>query len=164
MDTTTVDELGKLAALAQAVATLQSDDAFGPRLEAQDWQQLAPFLSRSEIRAGDLLLRQDQHERHCYFLERGNLQVFVTRSTPGTHRISVLRAGSIVGEAALFGDIPRMANVEAMSNCVVWTLTAKHFDELSRRAPAAALKLAHGAAAVLALRTRANLERALPLS
>ena len=80
------------------------------------------------------------------------------------HRISVLRAGSIVGEAALFGDIPRMANVEAMSNCVVWTLTAKQFEELARRSPEVALKLAYGAAAVLASRTRANLERALPLS
>ena len=164
METSTVDGLGKVAALAQAVAMLQSDDAFGPRLDSEAWLQLTPLLERAEIRAGDLLIRQDQHERHCYFLERGNLQVFVTRSTPGTHRISVLRAGSIVGEAALFGDIARMANVEAMSNCVVWTLTAKHFEELARRSPAVALKLAYGAAAVLAARTRANLERALPLS
>ena len=164
MDTNTVDGVGKLAALAHAVAVLHADDAFGPRLDSDDWEQLTPFLVRTEIRAGDLLIRQDQRERHCYFLERGNLQVFVTRSTPGTHRISVLRAGSIVGEAALFGDIPRMANVEAMSNCVVWTLTAKQFEELARRSPEVALKLAYGAAAVLASRTRANLERALPLS
>lgn len=99
-----------------------------------------------------------------YFLERGSLQVFVTRSTPGTHRVAILRAGSVVGEAGLFGHPPRMANVEAMSNCVVWALRAQRLDELSLTQPALALELVRGAASVLAVRMRANLERAVPVS
>ncbi|MEF7616815.1 cyclic nucleotide-binding domain-containing protein [Aquincola sp. MAHUQ-54] len=153
-----------LSALMEAVATLNSEDAFGPRLSPEAWQALEPMLTRHEVRAGELLLKQDELDRTMYFLERGSLQVFVTRSAPGTHRVAILRAGSVVGEAGLFGETPRMANVEAMSNCVVWAFRAPRLDELSARHPALALEVVRGAAAVLAARMRANLERAVPVS
>lgn len=153
-----------LSALKEAVATLNADDAFGPRLSDEAWDALAPLLTRHEIRVGHLLLKQDEVDATMYFLERGSLQVFVTRSTPGTHRVAILRSGSVVGEAGLFGRTPRMANVEAMSNCVVWGLRATRLEELAWRSPALALEVVRGAAGVLAVRTRANLERAVPLS
>lgn len=153
-----------LSALIDAVATLNADDAFGARLSREAWDALAPLLTRHEIRAGDLLLKQDDRDGTMYFLERGSLQVFVTRSAPGTHRVAILRAGSVVGEAGLFGNTPRMANVEAMSNCVVWALRAQRLDELSSTKPALALELVRGAASVLAVRMRANLERSVPVS
>ncbi len=153
-----------LSALIDAVATLNADDAFGARLSREAWEALAPLLTRHEIRAGDLLLKQDDRDGTMYFLERGSLQVFVTRSAPGTHRVAILRAGSVVGEAGLFGNTPRMANVEAMSNCVVWALRAQRLDELSSTKPALALELVRGAASVLAVRMRANLERSVPVS
>jgi CRP-like cAMP-binding protein len=153
-----------LSALMEAVATLNAEDAFGPRLSPEAWQALGPLLTRHEVRAGELLLKQDDQDRTMYFLERGSLQVFVTRSTPDSHRVAILRAGSVVGEAGLFGDTRRMANVEAMSNCVVWALRAARLDELSAREPSLALELVRGAAAVLAARMRANLERAVPVS
>jgi CRP-like cAMP-binding protein len=153
-----------LSELMQVVASLNAEDAYGARLAAPQWQTLAPYLTRHEFRAGELLVKQDDRDRTMYFLERGSLQVFVTRSAPGTHRIAILRAGSVVGEAGLFGDTPRMANVEAMSNCVVWALRSARLDELGSREPAIALEIVRGAAAVLAVRMRANLERAVPLS
>lgn len=153
-----------LSALIEAVATLNAEDAFGARLSREAWEALGPLLTRHEIRAGELLLKQDDRDGTMYFLERGSLQVFVTRSTPGTHRVAILRAGSVVGEAGLFGHTPRMANVEAMSNCVVWALRAQRLDELSLTQPALALELVRGAASVLAVRMRANLERAVPVS
>lgn len=153
-----------LSALMEAVATLNADDAFSARLSEAAWQALGPLLTRHEIRAGHLLLKQDDVDGTMYFLERGSLQVFVTRSAPGTHRVAILRSGSVVGEAGLFGRTPRMANVEAMSNCVVWALKSARLDELAAQAPALALEIVRGAAGVLAVRTRANLERAVPLS
>lgn len=153
-----------LSALMEAVATLNADDAFSARLSEAAWQALGPLLTRHEIRAGHLLLKQDDVDGTLYFLERGSLQVFVTRSAPGTHRVAILRSGSVVGEAGLFGRTPRMANVEAMSNCVVWALKSARLDELAAQAPALALEIVRAAAGVLAVRTRANLERAVPLS
>jgi CRP/FNR family cyclic AMP-dependent transcriptional regulator len=148
-----------ITALADAVQTLNAEDALRLRLPMTQWQVLQSYLTRHEIRMGDLLIKQGDSDRAMYLLERGNLQVFVSQGTPGTHRIAILRPGSVVGEVALFGDVPRMANVEAMTGCVVWALRAPRFEELSARVPTLALDLVRAAASVLAVRVRANMQR-----
>ncbi len=99
-----------------------------------------------------------------YLLERGSLQVFVMLAAPGSHRIAILRAGAIVGEAGLFSEGPRMANVEAMTPCVVWALRGQRLEELAARVPVLAFEVVRAAAAVLALRLRANMEKSAPVS
>src|SRR5439155_13184238 len=95
-------------------------------------------------------------------LGQGSLQVCVTGGPPGSNRIAILRAGSVVGEPGLFNDGPRMANVEAMTQCAVWALRGPRLEELSQRAPALALELLRAAGSVMATRMRANLTRQIP--
>jgi CRP/FNR family cyclic AMP-dependent transcriptional regulator len=99
-----------------------------------------------------------------YFLGQGSLQVFVTGGPPGSNRIAILRAGSVVGEPGLFGDGPRMANVEAMTPCAVWALRGPRLEELAQRSPALALELLRAAGGVMSVRMRANLQRQIPFS
>jgi len=128
-------------ALVQALQTLNAEDAFRPRLTLEQWRLIAPYLTRHDIRAGDLLIKQGDADRTMYLLEQGSLQVFVTGGPPGSNRIAILRAGSVVGEPGLFGDSPRMANVEAMTPCVVWALRGPRLEELAQRQPALVLEL-----------------------
>jgi CRP/FNR family cyclic AMP-dependent transcriptional regulator len=151
-------------ALAQAVHSLNAEDALQLELPPGQWQVLQQYLVRHEIRAGDLLIRQGDRERTMYLLESGNLQVYVNQGTPGTHRLAILRPGSVAGEVGLFGDQPRMANVEAMTNCVVWALRKPRFEELAARVPTLALELVRACAATLAARVRANMERQAALA
>jgi CRP-like cAMP-binding protein len=72
--------------------------------------------------------------------------------------LSILRAGSVVGEAGLFSDQPRMANVEAMGPCVVWALRGPRYEELAARNPALMLEVVRAAAALMGVRMRANIE------
>jgi CRP-like cAMP-binding protein len=150
--------------LIDAVQSLNAEDAFRPRIGAEQWRQLAGYLTRHPLRAGQLLVQQGDRERAMYLLEQGTLQVFVNRGTPGSHRIAILRAGSIVGEPALFSDGPRMANVEAMSAGTVWALSGPRLEEMSARVPALALELLRAAGSVLAVRMRANMERSIPIT
>jgi CRP-like cAMP-binding protein len=115
------------------------------------------------LRAGDLLIRQGDLDRSAYFLEQGNLQVFVSGGPPGSQRIAILRPGSLVGEAGLFAEVPRSANVEAMTPCAVWALSVSRLDELCTQLPALALPLLRAAGAVLATRAQAHCERGAPL-
>ena len=149
----------QIQALAEAVQTLNAGDALQLELPPGQWQVLQQYLVRHEIRAGDLLIRQGDHDRTMALLESGNLEVFVNQGTPGTHRLAILRPGSVAGEVGLFGDLPRMANVEAMTNCVVWALRMPRFEELAARVPQLALELVRACAATLAARVRANIER-----
>ena len=150
--------------LLDAVNSLNAEDAFKPRLSPEQWRMFEPFLSRHEICAGDLLVKQGEHGRTLYLLERGTLQVFVSNPRPGTSRLSILRPGSVVGEAGLFSDQPRMANVEAMTACTVWALRGPRLEELAARNPALALELVRAAAAVMGVRMRANIEHGQAVS
>ena len=149
--------------LVRAVQTLNAEDAFRARLSFDQWRTLIPYLSRHEIRAGDLLIKQGDSDRTMYFIAQGTMQIFVTGGPPGSNRVAILRAGAVVGEPGLFGDSQRMANVEAMTPCVVFALRGPRIEELAQRSPALALELFRAAGAVMAVRMRANMARQAPL-
>lgn len=151
-----------ITTLVQAVQTLNAHDAFNAGLGPQHWQAFAPYLARHNLRAGDLLIRQGDADRSAYLLEEGNLQVFVTGGAPGRPRISILRPGSLVGEPGLFAEVPRSANVEAMTPCVVWALSVARLDELCARAPPLGLQVLRAAAGVMAARAHEHIERGTP--
>ncbi|MBL0092509.1 MAG: cyclic nucleotide-binding domain-containing protein [Piscinibacter sp.] len=153
-----------IAPLVQAMQTLNAEDAFRAWLMLDQWRVIAPYLTRHEIRAGDLLIKQGDADRSMYFLAQGSLQVFVTGGVPGSSRIAILRAGSVVGEPGLFNDGPRMANVEAMTACEVWALRGPRLEELSQRSPALVLEILRAAGNVMAVRMRANLAKQTPFS
>lgn len=143
--------------------TLNAEDAFRARLTLDQWRVIAPYLTRHEIRAGDLLIKQGDADRSMYFLAQGSLQVFVTGGVPGSSRIAILRAGSVVGEPGLFNDGPRMANVEAMTAGEVGHCVARA-SRLSQRSPALVLEILRAAGNVMAVRMRANLAKQTPFS
>jgi CRP-like cAMP-binding protein len=150
--------------LVQAMQTLNAEDAFRPRLTLDQWRAIAPYLTPHELRAGDLLIKQGDADRTMYFLGQGSLQVFVTGGPPGSNRIAILRAGSVVGEPGLFSDGARTANVEAMTPCSMWALRGPRLEELAQRSPALALELLRTAGSVMAIRMRANLQRQVPFT
>lgn len=153
-----------IATLFDAMQSLNADDAFKPRLTLDQWRAIQPFLVRQDVRAGELLMREGERDRTMFFLERGTLQVFTSAPKPGAGRLSILRAGSVVGEAALFSDQPRMANVEAMTQSAVWAMRGPRFDELAARSPTIAFEIARAVAAVMGQRMRANIERGNAIS
>lgn len=150
--------------LVVAMQSLNAEDAFRSRLSLEQWRVISPYLTRHELRPGDLLVKQGDSDRTVYFLAQGSLQVFVTGGPPGSNRIAILRAGSVVGEPGLFNDGARMANVEAMTPCVVWALRGPRLEELAQRLPALALELTRAAGAVMAMRMRANLAKQTPFT
>ena len=150
--------------LLQAIQSLNAEDAFRARLSYDQWRILGPYLARHEIRAGDLLIKQGDADRSMYFLQQGSMQIFMTGGAPGASKVAILRAGAVVGEPGLFGDTPRMANVEAMTPCVVWALRGPRMEELSQRSPALALEMLRAAGAVMATRMRATLAKQMPMT
>ena len=60
--------------------------------------------------------------------------------------------------------MPRSANVEAMTPCVVWALSAARLEDMCVQLPSLALQLVRAAGTVMATRMRANIERGLPLA
>ncbi|MEK8046691.1 MAG: calcium-binding protein [Burkholderiales bacterium PBB6] len=150
--------------LVEALQTLNADDALRARFNKQQWLTLVGFLQQHTLRSGDVLIRFRDMDRGMYFLESGTLQVYVPDSAPVRRPVAILRPGSVVGEPSLFGETPRMAQVEAMSPCTVWLLTGPRFEELSARQPSLGIEFLRAVGGVMAERMRANLERGLPVA
>jgi CRP/FNR family transcriptional regulator, cyclic AMP receptor protein len=150
--------------LMQTMQTLNVDDAFKPRFDAEQWRIVLAYMARHELRSGQLLMRQGDIERSMVLVQEGTLQVFLDAPPPGKQRLAILRAGSVVGEPSLFSLQPRMANVETMTPCTVWELGGPRLDQMCTTKPALALELLRAAGAVMAVRMRANLERGMPLA
>ncbi len=156
--------------LVLAINSLQGDDAFKPRLVLDQWRLIQGFLSHHELRPGDLLARQDDVDRTVFLLEEGTVQVFRSAGqaagpdAQARTRIALARPGSILGEGGLFGLVPRLAHVEAMTACKVWVLVPTRWDELCMRQPVIAVEILKSAGIVYAARMRMNLTNHIAFS
>jgi CRP-like cAMP-binding protein len=154
--------------LKDTVQTLNADDALRLRFSRDDWRLFEAYLQPFQLRAGDVLIRHLDMDRSLYLLESGTLQVYVPVSAAtaagGRRPVAILRPGAVVGEPSLFGDTPRMAQVEAMGPATVWALTRPRFEEMAAVKPELALEFLRAVGAVMAQRMRANLERGLPVA
>lgn len=142
--------------LVRAVQSLNDDDAFRVRLDAQQWRTLSGYLTPHELPRGAQLLREGEVDRSLYLLGQGSLQMFRRDAPPGVPRVVMLRPGAVVGEGGLFSAAPQMASVEAMTPVSVWALRLPRFEELCSRTPALALEVLRGAGGVLAARARSQ--------
>ena len=150
--------------LVAAIQTLNTVDAFHPRFSHDQWRMVLAYLTRHELAAGRQFIRQGDTERTMYLLESGSLTVFVSSPKAVGQKLAILRAGSIVGEPAMFGDNPRMANVETMTPCVLWELSGPRLEEMCVSKPALALEFLRACGAVMSARMRANLESGQPIT
>ena len=147
-----------IEACIHAVQSLRSEDAFPARLSPAQWRQAAPYFVQRSLRMGEVLIHQGLGERAMHLLAQGNLQVLTSNSALGSRRVSILRAGAVVGESSLFGASPALASVESLSSpCIVWSLPGTRLDEMAQRAPGLALELLRAAGAVAQVRLRAQL-------
>ncbi len=149
--------------LMNAVQASHGDHAFKARLSLTQWQCLARVLQRRELPAGTRLLRRGDAGSCAFLLESGELQVFVTGGPPRSHRLATLKPGALVGEPALFAKAMRMAHVEAVTPCVVWTLNGQRLHDLAPSEPAVVLEVLRAAGELMAERMRANHERGIPV-
>lgn len=148
--------------LLLTVQSLNTEDAFRPRLNREQWKDFGAYLTPQQLRAGELLIRQGSADRQAYLLGQGSLQVYLKGEMAPNGRIAILRPGSLVGEAGLFSQSGRMANVEALTTSTVWGMQLPRFEELVQRKPHIAVEVLRAAASVMAVRMRTNLTQHLP--
>jgi CRP/FNR family transcriptional regulator, cyclic AMP receptor protein len=127
--------------LVQAIARNHSLDAFSPNLTAFQWEVLSSYMQPFAMRPGQVLIERKALDRTLYLVESGGLTVHY-EDDKGRLRMTLVEAGSVVGEGAFFTRLPRNATVQAASPSKVWCLTPIRFTELSNRNPGVALEIA----------------------
>ncbi len=83
-------------------------------LSDKDLHHLAAESRRCRFAAGDMIMYQGDPGAACHVLVQGRVRVFVVGEDGRELAMHILGPGEIVGEMALFDDLPRSANVEAL--------------------------------------------------
>ncbi len=98
------------------------------------------LLDRVEIAEGQIIVKQDDAGDCMFILVRGRAKV-VHHSDVHNFDLAVLEPGDFFGELALVDAGPRSADVIALGDCVLLTVTHAALSALAGIYPTAAFKL-----------------------
>lgn len=90
---------------------------------------------------GELVFFQGDPGRTCHIITKGRVRVFVQGEDGRELAISILGPGEIVGEMALFEDLPRSASIEAVEETHTLELYQETVLRGVQRSPQLALSL-----------------------
>ena len=104
-------------------------------------QKLLCFTSeRLSYRAGQVMFREGDAADAAYVVVEGEAEVTVETAN-GPLVVNNLGRNDIIGEIAIFSDVPRTATVTAKTDLVTLKISKDLFTNLMRESPDAALEL-----------------------
>ncbi len=124
-------------------------------LDGEEKQQL--FLSSEQIASGpgDVLLNKGDGGNSMYLILEGAVEV--SSKKRGQRRVlTTLGAGQLFGEAAFLMQTPRSADVTAIADTLMLSISNQAFEELSETSPSVALKVLRNLSRTLCLRLYAG--------
>jgi ATP-binding cassette subfamily B protein len=90
----------------------------------------------TQMRAEDsVVFAQGDTSDKFYVIVRGRVAVLVDQPDGGPRRLAELEVGDCFGEMGLIRDIPRMATVQALTQCVFLTLSRTDFKRVVKESP-----------------------------
>ena len=115
-------------------------------------QKLLCFSSeRLTYAAGQQLFQSGAVGDACYVIIEGTIEISVALPNgKGAHVIAVMGSNEIIGEIAIFGNVPRTATATARTKLEVLRISADLFRSVIRENPDAAIELIRILAARLA--------------
>jgi len=123
-----VETLGQMEARDQAlIRTLVAD--------------MAPFLERVEYPVGHVLWYAGDPSPDMYYVESGELQLFVGKSDDGGKRVAVVAAGDFIGINGFYLQESRPATMRVTQPCVLQRLSDTAMQRMTQDSPGLAMRL-----------------------
>ena len=113
---------------------------------------LISYLTRREVAAGDLLIKQGSAPDTLFFVESGQVTALLERPSQEPIRLETMGNGRVVGEMGFYLQQVRTASVVADSVGVVYELSRQQLAQMEAEAPTAAAGLHRLIAHLLAAR------------
>jgi len=110
-------------------------------LSAQEMRILLAEARHHIFQTEQLIFSQDEAGETCHIIIRGRVRIFVIGEDGRELSMRILGPGEIVGEMALFENLPRSANVISLEETHTLELDQEALLRCLRRCPALALSL-----------------------
>jgi len=92
-------------------------------------QSISDSLVKEERREGEFLFRQGEKGDSLYLVTHGSVAVVINRG-PKEHVLRHYKAGSILGEMALYTGAPRSASVRLQEDSILFRLDVSKLEQL----------------------------------
>jgi CRP-like cAMP-binding protein len=118
--------------------------------------ELEEFLNLADptvYRGGEIIVRQGEHGNAMYYVAEGTCRV-VSRREGDLVELDRLAAGDIFGEVSMFDHLPRSADVQAATDCILLKINEGMLRALAGIFPGAAFKFLLGIAREMGNRLR----------
>lgn len=102
-------------------------------------REIASEVRTATLRDGDVLIRQDDLDRHLYLVVAGRLRMRGRTTWDDVRVLSYAAPGETIGEMALLSDDPAFATVDASGETTIAILDQATFDRFSTAYPQDAL-------------------------
>lgn len=93
------------------------------------------YLEVVKISKDYILFKQDELSKGLYFLESGQVSVFLCLDNEQTKRLRTYNSGTIIGEMGLYQQTNRSASVIADRDSQLYYLSRQAFDRIRREKP-----------------------------
>lgn len=115
-----------------------------------DFADLLPYLTRRELRAGEVLIRKGDKADELYFLVDGQMTAVAEGSDGAATRLETLRSGGLLGELGFYRGGVRSATVRADHDSKLLVLDERGLTRLTAEVPQLAADLHRQVARLMA--------------
>ncbi len=112
-------------------------DALG--FDTADGTKLKTYLEKIQLKPGEYLIHQGEPFSDLYFIEFGQVSIYLELENGQRMRLQTPGAGTIVGELGFYLDVPRSASVIADFNTIAYRLTRRAMQEMKANDPELAI-------------------------
>ena len=110
-------------------------------LSDAELESFADIATKRKYRKNMVLIQQGDDTGSLYILLDGEMRVYIEDEQGRELTVKILKPGDSFGELALLGDFPRIANVVALTDCVVSTVSKDSYLSILKEHPQISLAL-----------------------
>lgn len=88
-----------------------------------------PNLEQITVNSNQVFALQDEHSDIAFFLSAGTVQVYVNTSY-GPVTLAAIQAPRLIGEIRSITHLPRIANLKAQTDCIIYKIHRNHLLEI----------------------------------
>lgn len=96
---------------------------------------LKSYLQKSALSSKELLVRQGETSDSVYFVESGQISIYLQTGNQHPVRLQTICIGTLIGEIGYCLNIPRTATIVADTDTVVYRLTKSSMQAIQREEP-----------------------------
>jgi SulP family sulfate permease len=108
---------------------------FAKGFKKEQIRLLRSYLQRSTLSAKELLVRQGEASDSVYFVESGQISIYIQTGNQHPIRLQTICIGTMIGEIGYCLNIPRTATIVADTHTVVYRLTKEAMEAIKREEP-----------------------------